>query len=283
MTPQDFVERSNFRGLLALGRDWGIIIGTVLFSIWANNIFVYLASAWIIGTFQYAIGEVLLHEASHYNLFKNKKLNDYLNIFYAFPFLITMPAYRKEHRDHHYKSNTKFDHIVQDYEILGLNNPKKNMFWIWFIKPVIGYGGYFFLYDLRYTKLERLHIHLVIFWIPIITVFTYFERLDILFFYWVVPLFWVFSSQRYWSEIAKHYNTVNSTRSDIGLKNHIFHNAGYHYVHHKYPSIPWYRLPEAHNALCSDSVDISRGFLDTYRKLTQNLNSVKHSSDVSST
>ncbi|QLH02673.1 fatty acid desaturase [Nitrosopumilus cobalaminigenes] len=282
MTPQDFVERSDLRGFLALGRDWGAIIATILFSVWANNFFVYLASVWVIGTFQYAIGEVLLHEASHYNLFKSKKINEFSKIFYAFPFLVLMSAYRTEHRDHHYKMNTKFDHIVGDYEIIGLNNPKKNMFWIWFIKPIIGYSGYFFLYDLRYTKIEKNHLQLIFFWIAIIGIFAYFDRLDILLYYWIIPLFWVFSTQRYWSEIAKHYNTKNTTRSDIGWKNHIFHNAGYHFTHHKYPSIPWYKLSQAHNALCADSVDISSGFLDTYRKLTENLNSEKKSSDIDS-
>jgi len=171
-SPQDFIERSNFRGFLALGRDWAAIIVTALFSLWADNFFVYLACVWIIGTFQYAIGEVLLHEASHYNLFKNKKLNDYLKIFYAFPFLITISEYRSEHKDHHYKMNTEFDHIVADYEFQGLNNPKKNMFWLWFIKPVIGFGGYFYLRTQISLDTLKHPVPMLVFWASVIAVFS---------------------------------------------------------------------------------------------------------------
>ena len=34
-----------------------------------------------------------------------------------------------------------------------------------------------------------------------------------------------------------------------------------------YPTIPWYRLPEAHNALCKGEGDVSCGFIDTYRQM----------------
>jgi fatty acid desaturase len=37
-----------------------------------------------------------------------------------------------------------------------------------------------------------------------------------------------------------------------------------------YPPIPWYKLPEAHQALCADNPDISHGILDTYRQLIRN-------------
>jgi len=273
MTPQDFIEQSNFRGFAALGRDWIAIFATVLFSIWADNFFVYLACVWIIGTFQYAIGEVLLHEASHYHLFKNRKLNDYLKVLYTYPFFVTMPEYRFYHKNHHYKMNTELDHVVEDYEIQGLNNPNKNMFWLWFVKPITGFGGYFYLrYQIRADPMKH-PLQMLLFWVPVVAVFAYFGRLDILLFYWIVPLFWVFSSHLYWSEIAKHYNTETGTRSDLGIKNHIFHNAGYHSIHHQYPSIPWYLLPKAHRALCKNSSDISRGFIDTYKQLKKNLNS----------
>jgi len=53
---QDFVQRSNLRGLAALIFDWGAIFGVIAFSVWMNDWIVYLISVWIIGLFQYAIG-----------------------------------------------------------------------------------------------------------------------------------------------------------------------------------------------------------------------------------
>ena len=71
--PQDFVERSNLKGFVALFLDWGAIFAIIATSVWLDNRIVYLMSIWAIGSFQFAIGESLLHEASHHNLFKNKK------------------------------------------------------------------------------------------------------------------------------------------------------------------------------------------------------------------
>ena len=52
--------------------------------------------------------------------------------------------------------------------------------------------------------------------------------------------------------------------------NFLFHNAGYHYVHHLCPAIPWHKLPEAHQSLCADNPDVSHGMFDTYRQLIHN-------------
>lgn len=268
---QDFVQRSNLRGFTALIFDWGVIFGVIGFSVWMNDWIVYLISVWIIGAFQYAIGESLFHEASHYNLFKTKKLNNYLEWVYAVPFFVDMAQYRTEHLNHHYKMNTEADHIVRDYEVHGLNNPNKNLFWMWFIKPIIGYAGLFYIrFAIKLNPL-KCSIKFAIFWLPIISIFWYFDVLPILAMYWFIPFLWSFASFFYWAEISEHYNTKSGSRSDIGfLKNLFHHNGGYHYIHHMYPTIPWYNLPKAHNALTPYDVDISTGFIDTYHQMKKN-------------
>ena len=269
--PQDFVQRSNLRGFIALISDWGIIFGTVAFSVWMNDWIVYLISVWIIGAYQYAIGEALFHEASHYNLFKTKKLNDYLEWVYAVPFFVDMFQYRKEHTDHHYKMNTKDDHIARDYEYQGLNKPNRNIFWIWFIKPFTGYAGvFYFRFSIKLNPLKS-SIKFVIFWAPTISIFWYFDVLHILALYWFVPFVTTCTIFFYCAEIAEHYNTKSGSRSDLGLLKNLFHhNGGYHYIHHMYPTIPWYKLPEAHKALTPDNIDITHGFIDTYRHIKKN-------------
>lgn len=269
--PQDFVQRSNLKGFAALIFDWGIIFGTAAFSLWMNDWIVYLISVWIIGAYQYAIGEALFHEASHFNLFKTKKLNDYLEWIYAIPFFVDMFQYRKEHTDHHYKMNTKEDHIVRDYEYQGLNKANRNIFWIWFIKPFTGYAGFFyFRFSIRLNPLKSA-IKFAIFWAPIISIFWYFGMLHILALYWFVPFVTTFTIFFYWAEIAEHYNATSGSRSDLGLLKNLFHhNGGYHYIHHMYPTIPWYKLPEAHKALTPNNIDITHGFIDTYRHIKKN-------------
>jgi fatty acid desaturase len=266
--PQEFIERSNLRGFFALFLDWGAICTTVLVSIWLDNWIVYLISVWIIGSFQYSIGEPLLHEASHYNLFRTKKLNDSLEFLYALPFFVDMYQYRSYHTDHHYKMWSEHDHIVEDYELHGLHKEGRNMFWLWFIKPIIGYAGYFYLrFTIELNPLKSA-LKFLVFWAPVVSIFLYFDMIHILILYWFVPFLWSFSSFFYWSEVGEHYNTKCGTRSDVGfIKNLFHHNAGYHYIHHQYPSIPWYNLPQAHKALSPKDIDVSCGFIDTYRQM----------------
>jgi fatty acid desaturase len=229
---------------------------------------VYLISVWAIGSFQYSIGESLLHEGSHYNLFKTKKLNDYLEFMYALPFFVDMHQYRHWHTNHHFKMNTEDDHIVEDYEILGLDEPERNMFWLWFIKPIIGYAGYFYVRFVIELNPRKSAAKFLSFWTIVFLTCWYFSVLDLLLLYWFVPFLWSFASFFYWSEVGEHYNTRTGTRSDLGFwKNLLHHNVGYHYIHHQYPSIPWYRLPDAHKALCPEDTDVSSGFFDTYKQM----------------
>ena len=99
--PQDFVERSNVRGFLVIIRDWGIIFGVMSFSIWAENIFVYISSIILIGCMQFAISESLMHEATHGNLFKRESWNRKLEFLFSLPCLMTMKEYVPDHLDHH--------------------------------------------------------------------------------------------------------------------------------------------------------------------------------------
>ena len=86
--PKDFVERDGVRGALALLRDWGAILLVAALSVRADSLAVYALSVWAIGCFQFAIGEALLHEASHYNLFGRRRWNDDLE----FLALIILPT-----------------------------------------------------------------------------------------------------------------------------------------------------------------------------------------------
>ena len=100
-TAKQFIRRSNLEGILVLARNWTAMLGVIAFSLWADNLVVYLVAIWIIGAFQYATGETLTHEACHYNLFSNKKLNDFMELFYALPFVATVKEYRRQPLGHH--------------------------------------------------------------------------------------------------------------------------------------------------------------------------------------
>ena len=273
--PSDFVERNDIRAFQVLLRDWIAIFLIAAFSIWINNIFVYLVSVWAIGLFQYAIGEVLVHEAVHHNLFTRQLWNEKLEFLYSFPVFRTISMYQEHHFPHHKYYGSDRDYIPEYYEKLGLYKPDKNLFFLCYIKPVMGFGVYHFFLDLFIDFKDvdrrsffRSYLQIFVFWFVIVLSFYFSGHLKILLLYWFVPLLWSFSSYNYWFEIQEHFNTFSGSRSNVNLiANLLVHNDGYHYVHHLCPAIPWYKLPEAHRALCSDNPDISYGFLDTYRQL----------------
>ncbi|MDT5062240.1 MAG: hypothetical protein QOH63_2699 [Acidobacteriota bacterium] len=265
--PKDFVERNSIRGGLALFRDWSAIILVSVFSIRENNFIVYALSVWVIGYFQFAIGEALLHEASHYNLFRKKQWNNNLEFLYALPFFLTISQFRSAHLKHHIRLGSEQDHIVKDYRQFGFFKPTKNIFWLWFVKPVIGYAGYYYVSSCSLLP-RRSGIKIVVFWILAVFAFWYFGSLQYLLLYWIIPYVLSYCSFMYWSEVQDHYNARSGTRSNLSfLANLVTHNNGYHFTHHEYPAIPWYRLRDAHNALCPEGTDISYGFFDTYEQL----------------
>ncbi|MFN9174137.1 MAG: fatty acid desaturase family protein [Synechocystis sp.] len=286
----DFVERNNLKAFREILRDWLAIALIITFSIWANNLFVYLVSVWLIGIFQFALGESLVHEAVHYNLFIKKSWHYQLQFIYCFPFLRTLYSYQKHHLPHHTQLWTDKDYIPKDYEDLGLNKKDKNLFMILLIKPLLGFSVIYFLLDAFYDFFQGFNIsirqkdgslfksllQLCLFWLVVIFCFSLSGNLDILLLYWFVPLLWCYSFYSLLAEVQQHFNTLSGARTIINpVLNFLFHNGGYHYVHHLCATIPWYNLPEAHQAFCSDNPDISKGILDTYKQLGRDNSDIK--------
>jgi fatty acid desaturase len=267
--PKDFVERSDFRGFLAIARDWAAITSIIALALQLDSWLFYPLAVWLIGCFQFALSEALLHEASHHNLFRRRAWNDRLEVLYGLPFFQTVEQMRSEHVIHHTRLGKPGDQLVADYEAIGLNARDANVFWLWFVKPILGFAGWYYCRALS-LRPWREGRKIFVFWLVILVAFAAFGILHLLVLYWLIPFVWACQSFLYWSEITDHYRTETGIRSNLSrLKNMLHHNNGYHYTHHHYPTIPWYRLPRASAALCPGEGDVSRSFLDTYRALVK--------------
>ena len=266
--PKEFIERNTLRGLRAVCRDWLVIAGAISLSIYIEHWAVWVASVWVIGIMQFALAEAVLHEASHYNLFRSRHLHRRLQFLYAWPFMQTMNDYQAEHLAHHKYLMTERDQTSVDYKMYGLAKREPNLFFIWFIKPFTFYPTWHYLRHGN-AALDRANwVPLGLFWIAVGGLFVALGQAQYFLLYWIVPLLWVYPILNYWSEIEEHYNTSDGSRSNLSrVINFLTHNEGYHTVHHRYPTIPFYNLPKAHAAFVGDESDISRGFLDTYRQL----------------
>lgn len=112
LTPEEIrtlAKRSDFAGALLVLHCWGVIaIAITLFSLWPNPGTALLAVL-LIGSRQLGLA-ILMHEAAHNALFKNRKLNDWVGTWLCgWPIMADLKAYRQYHLTHHRYTQTKKD------------------------------------------------------------------------------------------------------------------------------------------------------------------------------
>ncbi|RME25896.1 MAG: fatty acid desaturase [Deltaproteobacteria bacterium] len=269
-SPRDFVRRSDLRGALALLRDWGLIFATAFVAEHIGTAWARAAAVLLIGRIQFGIGEALLHEASHHNLFRTRRLNDALQVLYALPFFVTLQAWRAEHLRHHRLLGEPGDHIVDDYGHYGLLDPQPRLRWIWFGRPLCGLVAFDYLRGLFEINRPRDWAVVAGTWAIVLGAGTIGGHLELVLLYHVLPQLLVFAPLLYWSEIADHYRTRTGCRSRTGaLANWFGHDNGYHEIHHRYETIPFHQLRAAHRALLGDDAETATGWWSVWRQVSR--------------
>jgi len=236
-----------------------LIVAAISLSLWNGAWWIYLISVFIIGSRQYALGEVLVHDASHGNLSSNRRINNVLGTALSWLFLFTFQGYRRFHLQHHNLSlGDPENSIYEQYEdwrlpISGSPLSTLHVFWLLILRPIFGIVAFFQAYttvsDLYWDRDFKENSFMFFTWVIGLIIFWQVGILWEFFIYWVVPYFYVFATMNYWSEISDHYRCgVSETRTYIGWGwNRLFGgNLGYHIIHHKYPGIPWFNLRIAH-------------------------------------
>lgn len=239
-----------------------------------NPILYVLAVMWI-GARQHAMA-IMLHEASHYRIVKNKKLNDLLGeVFLAFPLFVTVHSYRLSHMAHHRHTNTSFDPDWVSKETPEWEFPKtrKELFFIlakilmgmnafWMIKLIFSGGRSAKANEASVKKEKKASRYFVAgrisYYVGLIAVLSYFGLWLHFLLFWIVPLFtWLQVILRIRS-IAEHFgldydHTFTSSRTTYpSVFDRIFlvsKNVWFHLDHHLYPSVPFYNLPALHQEL----------------------------------
>ncbi len=103
------LEIQDWRGWVTIVVDWGIVFASFALVAWAPNPLTVIAALFLIGTRQLGLA-VVMHEASHRTLFRNRKLNDWAgNWLAAYPVWADVKPYRSYHLVHHAKTGTAGD------------------------------------------------------------------------------------------------------------------------------------------------------------------------------
>lgn len=102
-------KKSDYLGFWDILRTWLWIIASFILVYFFPNVFTIYLSLWIIGGKQLACA-IILHDASHYSMFTNKKTNIILgNWFGAYPIFQNVEQYRPYHLEHHKFTGTEDD------------------------------------------------------------------------------------------------------------------------------------------------------------------------------
>jgi fatty acid desaturase len=274
---QELTRRSAWRATLCVLEDLAVLaaaIGLALFY-WPNPTVMAIAVL-IIGSRQHALF-IVTHDAAHYLLFENRKLNDLVGRLCAMPSGLSMCSYRVIHRMHH---NNLYGELDPDTALHG-GYPRGRMYLVRkLLKDLSGLTAWktyaYFLFaapalntatnkalrplddtserlrsDARSDRNLVIGFHLLL--------FAFFAWSGYLLQYlvlWVLPLVTVVQAILRLRAIAEHGATTDfsspltAARTNLGpawLRWALFpHNVGYHIEHHLYASVPMHNLPRLH-------------------------------------
>lgn len=256
----------------AVGLDHLAIIlsGTLSYSLWMRGNWLLLALLspvllTIAGRSMRGL-ECLVHEASHCNLSRARRLNDMLaDLLCAWPVLSEVAKYRQSHLVHHRSLGHETDPDRVRYERLNLQTLDRST------TPALVFGvlirllpyipSWWWAIGVSGTTVVRFGLwHLLLFGVPMALVLGPGHAVVFWCITWAIPLFLVLPIIRFIAEAAEHeyvernaaHVIVKATWNNIGwVHKWIFHphHDGYHAVHHLYPFIPHHALRIAHEHL----------------------------------
>jgi len=279
-------ELSDLRSLAALLQTAGAIALAVAFGLWAWPSPWLLLSVIVIGVEQHALF-ILAHEAAHYRLFRDRRVNDAVGRAIGMASAISMCTYRVIHRLHHNNLYTDDD---PDTAIHGGYPRGSAYLWKKLGQDLIGWNAwktfaYFFgapainddthraarpLDDTspqlrRAARIDRWFVVALQCALPLTCLaLGGWRGLAQYAAFWLVPMLTVLQpilrlraicEHGAVSDLASPLTAARSNRTGGTLAN-VFgrallfpHHVNYHLEHHLYPAVPHYHLPRLHRLL----------------------------------
>jgi len=280
---KSLLEMNDFRALIGVSSHWLWIVFALLLPYFYLNPLTIVISLLILGGKQLACA-ILLHDASHFSVFKHKGLNDFVGKWLgAYPIFQDMISYRSYHQIHHLYTGLEEDPDLLLTRAYPTSN--RSMFRKFF-RDLTGQTGVKALSGLILMSLGYLEYNLgnnVVrisqkdrtwgaffkimieqLWKPIfanVLIFLplYFFASGWLYLLWVGAYFTTFQFCIRVRSIAEHSvleNTTNpilNTRTTYAnfLERMLFapYYVNYHVEHHMLMGVPSYRLPEMHKII----------------------------------
>ena len=256
-----FTRISAVRGVFWMVVDWATIVGTA----WACERWwhplLYVVAVIVIGSRQHALG-VIAHDAAHYTLFKSRRLNDWVGeILLAWPVLVSLRFYRRQHLAHH-------AHLATDRDPDQVRNRpdllEHQRTWLDALLLMCGRGtkqaglASMFLGSPARPGDRRWIAGRVVVCLAAAAAITWMGWWRLVALYWIVPLFTWFVLVMRLRGVLEHWGVPNKTPLDMTrtvkaspLEGFFLlpHRIHLHIEHHHYPRVPHYRLMALHRRL----------------------------------
>ena len=247
---RELAQPSLGRFLFALTCDWMVILASLMAAAIYPTWWVIVPAMFVLGTRLHALG-VLGHEATHYCISRNRKLNDTIGVLFCFwPLGASLAGYRHFHQRHHRHLGTDQDperHFYQSeiWKIPVAPGKPLQRFFIGCVGGHIVEFGKLLQSLLPRSKAEWLGIPL--WWATFAMTLALSGHLWLLVVYAItIPtIFWALIELRGWTE---HRGIAETHRYQTHwlIREILFpHNVWMHYEHHQWCYIPFYNLPAA--------------------------------------
>ncbi|HEX6719701.1 MAG TPA: fatty acid desaturase family protein [Pyrinomonadaceae bacterium] len=276
-------HNDNYHGVIEWAQDWLVIALSTYASLsafrylaWPLALPIYLFAIFLIGGRQRALADIL-HQAAHGTLLKNRRAADFFGtVLSGYLVLQSLSGYRFSHvvRHHGFLGDTTLDPDYEQYrewKICGANLTaaavRRHLLRTLTPASTLNYIKYLLKHRIfPQTENSRERVFRISFVAIVTILICSFGYAHLLLFYWLIPLVTTQAWIGAFLELVEHYPMIETQRTfDIymsrnrrcswlssfllGLKQY----DGYHLVHHTFPFIPSWRLPEAHRIMVEDA------------------------------
>jgi fatty acid desaturase len=251
LRPQPNRELSSWRFFGALVFDWGLIAAVLAIGLWTRHWAVWTFVTIVVGSRQHAL-QVLGHEAVHRLAHRTRGVNDWIGrLFCCAPLGIDLDEYRDFHFLHHRTAGGPDD---PEHAARRLKDTTPFHGWnvrsLWKALLFVVYGSP--LHALKTLSVLRPRrrrgvLVVVALWSIAIVTATLLHAWTCLGVWWL-SMFTVAAAAFRTRELTEHTGIVGTHRVRAGPVASFLafpHHADHHFEHHRWPSVPFHRLPEA--------------------------------------
>lgn len=255
------LKSSDFYSAMIIGSDWLIIAFAITVACLTKHPVVYLLSIPLIGSRMMALG-VLMHEASHGNLFKKSKLSRLItDLLLAWPIAQSVSGYKHVHKHHHQhlKTDKDTEKPLEAYHEFQFPLPKRRWY-LTLLSDLLGISFIKYRFGQMLSRPATYKAKSISFSLTVALLLIVSGLWQGFLLFWVVPYCTWFqlllrlhaSSEHFAVPAQAGFQTRTLKINRMEAFFFFPHHMNYHCEHHLFPQVPFRHLPLLHKQLLNE-------------------------------